>query len=127
MAAYLNDAFNCTLAGNCFRAAYFQPTFSKYNNTAVPAVQWMHERLDLKTPSNADMSCTAYKRTAGDDAVMPRPTSALFEAGVRILVGLKGLAQPAEAFVWDGSWFGHPGTELIDEYAGTYSAYVPDT
>ena len=29
------------------------------------------------------------------------------------------LAQPPEAFQWDGSWFGHPGTELIDSYAGT--------
>ena len=118
MAAYLNDAFNCTAAENCFRAAYFQPTFSKYNNTAVPAVQWLHERINMQTPSNGNNIDKAYRRSTGDDAVMSPPTSTLFEAGVRILVGLKGLSQPPDAFVWDGSWFGHPGTELIDEYAG---------
>ncbi len=42
-----------------------------------------------------------------------------FAYGVRILCALRDLADPKDAFAWDGSWFGHPGTELIDEYAGT--------
>lgn len=104
MSANLNEAFSCPRELSCFRAAYFQPTFSKYNNTAVPAVQWLHSRLDLQTPSNGFLAMA--------------PQSSLFEAGVAILVALKGLATPPEAFAWDGSWFGHPDTELIDMYAG---------
>lgn len=36
-----------------------------------------------------------------------------------ILRAFQDLAVPADSFQWDGSWFGHPGTELIDSYAGT--------
>ncbi len=75
---------------NCFREAYFEPTFSKYNGSVVNGVQWIEQR------------CTSN-----------------FEAAVNILVAIKSLSSPASAFVWDGSWFGHPGTTLIDEYAGT--------
>lgn len=46
-------------------------------------------------------------------------THSPFAAGVQILCAIRDLAQPADAFYWDGSWFGHPGTELIDYYAGT--------
>lgn len=42
-----------------------------------------------------------------------------FASGVRILCTIRDLASPASAFAWDGSWFGHPGTELIDFYSGT--------
>lgn len=42
-----------------------------------------------------------------------------FRVGVVVLQELKRLAEPSDAFVWDGSWFGHPGSELIDQYAGT--------
>ena len=27
---------------------------------------------------------------------------------------------PSTAFYFDGSWFGHPGTQLIDYYSGTF-------
>jgi uncharacterized protein YbbC (DUF1343 family) len=92
----------CSQERLCFRAAYFQPTFSKYNGTAVPAAQWLHERMDLSVP-------------------VPRSSRSMtpFAAGVHVLVNLRRLSSPIESFVWDGSWFGHPGTELIDTYAGT--------
>jgi hypothetical protein len=43
----------------------------------------------------------------------------LFLDGTRILCAVKELSTPLTSFQWDGSWFGHPGTELIDQYAGT--------
>ncbi len=42
-----------------------------------------------------------------------------FVQGVQILCAMRDLSVPADAFQWDGSWFGHDGTELIDFYAGT--------
>jgi uncharacterized protein YbbC (DUF1343 family) len=71
-----------------FRAAYFNPTFSKYNGTDCAGVQWV------------------------------RDVAPLFAAAAQVLVALRDLSPPG-AFQWDGSWFGHPGPELIDEYAGT--------
>jgi len=119
MAEYLNDAFACPRERGCFRAAYFQPTFSKYNNTAVPAAQWLHERVDLQTPSNGHAAeCWSEVAGSRDTQCSALPASSLFEAGVVVLVGLKGLSVPPDAFAWDGSWFGHPGSELIDMYAG---------
>jgi hypothetical protein len=41
-----------------------------------------------------------------------------FKSATIILSILKELSIPSSSFIWDGSWFGHPGTELIDEYAG---------
>ena len=108
MASTLNTVFSCPKDASCFRAAYFQPTFSKYNNTVVSAVQWLHERVDLKIPSNG------YGSSLGD-----APSSSVFDAAVKVLIQMKALSSPPEAFVWDGSWFGHPGTELVDMYAGT--------
>jgi uncharacterized protein YbbC (DUF1343 family) len=70
-----------------FRAAYFSPSFSKYNGTDCAGVQWVNE------------------------------VSSSFEGALEILIALKDLG--GENFAWDGSWFGHPGSELIDEYAGT--------
>ena len=72
-----------------FRAAYYEPTFSKYNNSIVSGVQWMDNRL--------------------------QPT---FMVALQLLIVTKELC-PNGAFQWDGTWFGHPGTELIDEYMGT--------
>eukprot|EP00128_Syssomonas_multiformis_P013659 Colp12_sorted_trinity150504_noHs@13446 len=42
-----------------------------------------------------------------------------FVQGVQILCAMRDLSTPSDAFQWDGSWFGHAGTELIDFYAGT--------
>ena len=77
-----------------FRATYFQPTFFKYNGTTVAGAQWIPRR-----DNQDDMK--------------------LFQTGIDILIALRDLASPASAFQWDGSWFGHPGSELIDEYMGT--------
>lgn len=48
-----------------------------------------------------------------------QPFQDIFLDGTRILCALKELSDPPSSFQWDGSWFGHPGTELIDQYAGT--------
>lgn len=84
----------------CARAAYFEPTFSKYNGTVVPGVQWLRPQ----------QLCGADGNFA---------SSQPFLAATVILRAFMTLAEPADAFQWDGSWFGHPGTELIDQYAGT--------
>jgi uncharacterized protein YbbC (DUF1343 family) len=75
----------------CFRASAFNPTFSKYNGTVCNGVQWIGSRSPY-----------------GDD---------YFYQAVAILQVL--MRESGDEFVWDGSWFGHPGTKLIDEYAGT--------
>ncbi|KAJ1434306.1 hypothetical protein B484DRAFT_394092 [Ochromonadaceae sp. CCMP2298] len=98
-----------------FRAAYFQPTWSKYNGTTVPGVQWLPERTlacPTITPINTNIS--------SNSASTPT-TNSPFADGVRILCVIRDLSSPSDAFQWDGSWFGHPGTELIDFYAGTPS------
>ena len=87
----------------CARAAYFQPTFSKYNNTVVPGVQWLSPQQ--YSQSNSD-------NTPGFTSTKP------FYTATFILRTILSLAQPNDAFQWDGSWFNHPGTELIDDYVG---------
>ena len=67
----------------------------------VPGVQWFPWRSAQLASSGASVSP--------------------FAQGVRILCAIRDLSVPKSAFVWDGSWFGHPGTQLIDEYAGTPS------
>mmetsp|Transcript_10895 Transcript_10895/g.20716 ORF Transcript_10895/g.20716 Transcript_10895/m.20716 type:complete len:415 (-) Transcript_10895:21-1265(-) len=84
----LNIEFGCSNLA-CFRPAYFEPTFFKYNKTVVQGVQWVETRSSVN-----------------------------FLAATKILVRLKALS-PAANFSWDGSWFGHPGKQLIDHYAGT--------
>lgn len=76
----------------CFRAEYFEPTFFKFNNTVVNGTQFFPER---------------------------QSSFAFFSTATHILVALKELSIPSSSFVWDGSWFGHPGPVLIDWYAGT--------
>jgi uncharacterized protein YbbC (DUF1343 family) len=71
-----------------FRAAYFEPTYSKYNFTDCAGVQWMRQ-------------------------IVPS-----FKNAISILTTLRDTS-PVGSFQWDGSWFGHPGTELIDQYMGT--------
>ncbi len=85
----MNSDFGGTNA--TFRAAYFRPTFFKYSGTTVPGVQWFPTRV----------------------------TCSIFATATYILCAIRDLSTPPESFVWDGSWFGHPGTELIDQYAGT--------
>jgi uncharacterized protein YbbC (DUF1343 family) len=94
----------------CARAAYFQPTFSKYNYTAVPGVQW------LTSQRQDDASCSA---SGADKAAKGKIYRTPFLSATVILRSFMELAEPKDSFVWDGSWFGHPGTELIDDYAGT--------
>ncbi len=50
---------------------------------------------------------------------MPPPSSSIFEAAAHILVTLKRLSDPSDSFQWDGTWFGYPGSQLVDFYAGT--------
>lgn len=89
LAKRLNSDFGGSAA--CFRGVYFRPTFFKYHGTTVPGVQWFPTRV----------------------------TCSIFASATYILCALRDLSIPKEAFVWDGVWFGHPGAELIDQYAGT--------
>jgi uncharacterized protein YbbC (DUF1343 family) len=74
-----------------WRKAYFIPTFFKYNGSAC----------------------------AGAQLVRPRTFGAQsFREGVRLLCALRQLGGQHN-FRWDGSWFGQPGSILIDRYAGT--------
>jgi uncharacterized protein YbbC (DUF1343 family) len=98
LADALNKALNCPVGRSCFRAAYYQPTFQKYNNTMIEGVQLL-ERNDWKLTGKYPLRD--------------------FRSTVDMLKTLKAQSNPPESFVWDGSWFGHPGTELVDQYAGT--------
>eukprot|EP01032_Pedospumella_encystans_P025769 gene25769-29113_t len=93
-------------AGSCYRAAYFQPTWSKYNHTVVPGVQWFPWRsVQAATLLTSNLPSTNNTASASP-----------FVQGVQILCAMRDLSVPADAFQWDGSWFGHDGTELIDFY-----------
>jgi len=93
LAARLASDFPIPSGDSAFRAAYYIPTFSKFNDTTVPGVQWLSDRTS-----------SAYDT---------------FLSGTKILCAVRDLSTPPEEFEWDGVWFGHPGTELIDQYAGT--------
>lgn len=90
----LSTRLNRDAACACFRSAFFQPTFSKFNNTLVNGTQFLVERTTMISP---------------------------FTLATQILVAFRDLAQPPASFYWDGSWFFHPGAVLIDWYAGTSS------
>lgn len=72
--------------------------------TVVPGVQWFPWR---------SVQAALSTSTSNTTAVSP------FVQGVQILCAMRDLSTPSDAFQWDGSWFGHPSTELIDFYAGT--------
>jgi uncharacterized protein YbbC (DUF1343 family) len=157
-----------TAALNCFRASYFEPTFSKFNNTVVNATQWMQTRTPISMttmPSTTTTTTTKmmnkktqrqerYERPSGivDNAdfaenregedtneraegevedteniiakananVNASPAvNTYFSIAVHMLYALRMFASPANSFQWDGSWFRHPGSILIDWYAGT--------
>ena len=75
-----------------WRKTYFIPTWFKHNGTVC----------------------------AGAELVRPHlHNGSLFREGVRLLSAVRNLATPPSAFAWDGSWFGQPGSILIDRYAGT--------
>ena len=59
-----------------------------------------------------------YNGTDCEGAAWVRDVRGGFAAGVEILSAVRALAPPGR-FRWDGSWFGHPGSILVDEYAGT--------
>lgn len=94
LADKLNEAFACEGDREaCFRGTYFQPTFQKYNNSVVVGVEVLH---------------------SGSDFVLRD-----FRSATTLLKLLKSASTSASDFQWDGSWFGHPGNELVDQYAGT--------
>jgi len=112
----------CAVAGGngraCARAAYFQPTFSKYNGTVVPGIQWLtSQQHDATSCAASSVSVSSLDEDRSDEQKLLYRTP--FLVATEILRSFMVLAEPREAFVWDGSWFGHPGTELIDDYAGT--------
>lgn len=101
-------SFQCDPAYNGFRATYYIPTWNKYNNTVVPGVQWLVDRT--LSVENSDPSSSSSSHSGSIDALRSP-----FASGVQILCAFRDLANPKESFQWDGSWFGHPGTELIDQ------------
>jgi len=106
--------------GSCYRAAYFQPTWSKYNHTVVPGVQWFPWRSVQQAAALLASTTTATTTATASPSNINNTTSmSPFVQGVQILCAMRDLSVPADAFQWDGSWFGHDGTELIDFYAGT--------
>jgi len=106
LADRLNDATHCSDDHRGFRSAYFTPTWFKYNNTVVSGVQWLLQRTLYNTESK------------GKEMEMIQSP---FLNGVRILCAFRDLSIPRSAFQWDGVWFGHPGTELIDEVIDEFS------
>lgn len=106
----MNNELSSDPSKVAFRAAYYQPTYSKYANETIAGVQWLVERTLSSAASDG-----AAAAAAAADGVAYTP----FATGTAILCAAARLAQPVGAFQWDGSWFGHPGSELIDEYAGT--------
>ena len=99
------------------------PTYSKYNFTDCQGVQWVRG-----FPSSSPSSSSSFSFSSSSSSVSSSsssvssfsssPGAGHFRSALRILVALKDLS-PDGAFQWDGSWFGHPGTQLIDEYMGT--------
>ena len=145
VASRLNHDFSCPNGASAFRAAYFQPTFSKYNGSTVAGAQWMENRepCGLATPPSLDINTTnktvfryvvntPYLFVSFDlsyslnkikiilcHLTVTHSRGDIFYSGTLILTALRDISTPSSAFEWDGSWFGHPGTELIDQYAGT--------
>lgn len=71
----------------------------------MAGAQWIHDSTRCSFGSNPSLPALNAVRD-------------IFLRGTSILVSLRDLS-PEGLFQWDGSWFGHPGTELIDQYAGT--------
>ena len=78
----------------------------------VPGVQWFPWR-SVQAIFATSTSTTSTSSSTSSSTVSP------FVQGVQILCAMRDLSTPSDAFQWDGSWFGHAGTELIDFYAGT--------
>ena len=83
-------------ATRAWRKTYFIPTWFKHNGTVCAGAELVRPGL-----------------LAHEDH------GSLFREGVRLLAAVRDLATPPSAFAWDGSWFGQPGSILIDRYAGT--------
>jgi uncharacterized protein YbbC (DUF1343 family) len=98
----MNSALGCQAphSAACFRGTYYQPTYQKYNGSVVQGAQYVEHLIGVNSKT-------------------PSLTLKGFRSATLLLQTLKRLSTPAESFKWDGSWFGHPGVELIDQYAGT--------
>lgn len=128
VAQRLNSDFQCPSTSAAFRSAYYQPTFSKYNGTTIAGAQWVHNLFN----------CQQHQHKQSENEILQQNEEStqynnIFLDGTKILCALKSLSNPSASFEWDGSWFGHPGTELIDQYAGTPiyremidAGYTPD-
>ena len=79
----------------------------------MPGVQWFPWRTSTAAAS------TASAVSSDLPTITARVNTSPFADGIKVLCAIRDLSTPADAFQWDGSWFGHPGTELIDFYAGT--------
>lgn len=128
LATRLTADFPLPSGQSAFRAAYYTPTFSKFNGSTVPGVQWFSTR----TSGTASATATATASTSGSasgsagsadgftkTAAAGAARYDTFLSGTKILCAVRDLSSPPAEFQWDGVWFGHPGTDLVDQYAGT--------
>jgi len=105
----LNEAVGAK-GSNMFRAAYFTPTFFKFNSTVCAGVQ----SVRMGKPNDAPSTCEAHEQPCAADS---QKTLSLFDVSLNVLTVIKSL-YPSH-FAWDGHWFGVPGPRLVDLYAGT--------
>ena len=97
------------------RPTIFQPTYQKYNFTSCYGIQWMvNSRSPLMINAYSSSSSTSSSSSLSSSKTMSSP----FEVGICYIIALRDLATPFSSFQFDGSWFGHPGTELFDDYTG---------
>jgi len=84
----------------CFRAAYYTPTFFKYNNSLVSGTQWInYENM---------VSCTSRSSFASSSMECEATGSPAMLVAVTILRQMQQQVPPG-TWAWDGSWFGTPG------------------
>ena len=93
------------------------PTFFKYNFSDCGGVMW--ERINQSVSSVRQESPTSDIKTMRKNAARGELTTDTnrFYLATQILTALID-ASPDNKFVFDGSWFGHPGAHMFDTYAG---------
>jgi hypothetical protein len=113
-----------------FRACFFEPSFFKFNFTVVGGVQYFPHDPSAPPAQQPSASSLSPQSAEGPRAA-PRQGGdgidgiASFTVGAHVLATWHRLFGPQNpggknfTFAWDGSWFGHPGEQLIDWYAGT--------
>ena len=96
-----------------WRKAFFIPTWFKFNGSVCAGAEFVRPLATTSSYSSAVASSSSSSASSTDDD----DDAGLFGEGMKLLVALR--ETNSSAFRFDGSWFGQPGTVLIDRYAGT--------